>query len=56
MDDSRNCIVIKRSNERDFEREVSQLIEDGYRVITARYECFISNFLWYAIMVKEGCR
>lgn len=49
------CKCIKTSDEQDFEYQVSELLNDGYEIVTARYVCYISNFIWYAILIKEGC-
>lgn len=49
----KKCKCITSSNESDFENKVSDLLKEGYEIVTARYECFISNFIWYAIMIKE---
>ena len=49
----RNCKCVLTSSETDFEQKVSKLLNEGYQIITARYECYISNFIWYAILVKE---
>lgn len=51
----KECKCIKSSDEKDFENKISKLLNEGFKIITARYECFISNFVWYAILVKEDC-
>lgn len=51
----KECKCIKSSDEKDFENKVAKLLNEGFKIITARYECFISNFVWYAILIKEGC-
>ena len=51
----KDCKCIKTSNELDFEYQVSKFLNQGYKIVTARYECYISNFIWYAILIKEDC-
>ena len=46
------CKCILSSDQADFEKKVSKLLEDGYEIVTARYQCYISNFIWYAILIK----
>lgn len=47
------CRCVLSSSVEDFELKVADLIDDGYEIKTARYECFISNFVWYAILIKR---
>ena len=49
------CQCITSSDEKDFESKIAMYLGEGYKIVTARYECFISNFIWYAILVKEDC-
>lgn len=49
------CKCISSSSQSDFEHKVSKLLEEGYEIVTARYECYISNFIWYAVLVKGEC-
>ena len=50
---NKSCKCVLTSNQEDFENKVSNLLNDGYFIVTARYECYISNFIWYAVLVKE---
>lgn len=54
-DNMKECRCVKSSDEKDFENKVTKLLNDGFKIATARYECYISNFVWYAILIKEGC-
>ena len=47
------CKCVLTSSQEDFEDKVSNLLSDGYYIMTARYECYISNFIWYAVLIKE---
>lgn len=47
------CKCVLSSNVEDFELKIAELIDDGYEIETARYECYISNFVWYAILIKR---
>lgn len=47
------CRCITSSNVEDFEYKVAKLIDAGYEIKVARYECYISNFVWYAILIKR---
>lgn len=50
---NKTCKCVLTSSQEDFENKVSDLLNDGYYIMTARYECYISNFIWYAVLVKE---
>ena len=50
-----NCKCVLTSDQSDFEERVSKLLEQGYKILTSRYVCYISNFVWYAILVKGDC-
>lgn len=50
---NKTCKCVLTSSQEDFENKVSDLLRDGYFIVTARYECYISNFIWYAVLVKE---
>lgn len=50
-----DCKTVLCSNDLDFCYKVSKLLDAGYKIVTARYECYISNFIWYAILIKECC-
>lgn len=47
------CKCVLTSSQEDFEDKVSNLLSNGYYIMTARYECYISNFIWYAVLIKE---
>ena len=53
MSKKSKCKCVLTSTQEDFEKQVSDLLSDGYFIMTARYECYISNFIWYAVLIKE---